>query len=436
MNSTNKESPGVRGIRQPFNRQARHTPPSNSGAAQLQTVVSAQSVKRPVAPPVYRPQARPNAVQSKRANGAVNRKLPVAPPVYRPQQFAKVLQTKSSLAQNSKAGQVPRRPVAPPVYRPEIKKIVRPKAISPQRNSPTAPPVCRPQQRIAQPKMAPGGPARTRPTAPPVRRTGLGPGTAIPPGRGVVQRVLAVTNLEEKSQASQHLVDFINTTIFRGKYKLDLVPDNNLHLLKLEAGVNKEIDPSGERFYLMLERMINSKHFAYVRLAEASSKFAIAHFDNQAIDVRDVSAFGAPNMKGSNAAGLLIHELWEQYNAQVGKLSYEQAHAKGIEAENYVQGSVRIFDYPRKVSSKPLEQEREDVLVHLYPDGQIVISRIHIADAQVVSVQRTDATERIMGYLKEKQVQTDILQTALEKIARESPSELMKVCELAIKDAQ
>ena len=49
--------------------------------AQLKT---AQSIKRPVAPPVYRPNMAANAAQPKMANGPLNRKLPVAPPVYRP----------------------------------------------------------------------------------------------------------------------------------------------------------------------------------------------------------------------------------------------------------------------------------------------------------------------------------------------------------------
>ena len=100
MNSTNKKPPGARGIPQPFNRQAGHGPQFKPAVAQLKTAVSAQSVKRPVAPPVYRPQQAP-----------------------------KVLQTKSSSAQRPSAGQAPRRPVAPPVYRPEAKKLFLPKAV-------------------------------------------------------------------------------------------------------------------------------------------------------------------------------------------------------------------------------------------------------------------------------------------------------------------
>lgn len=123
MNSNNRKSPGARGIPQPFNRQAGRAPQFKPVVAQLKTRVSAQSVKRPVAPPVYRPQATPAAAQTKMAHGVLNRKSPVATPVYRLQQVPKVLQTKSSSAQNSKAGQAPRQPVAPPVYRPQAKQV-------------------------------------------------------------------------------------------------------------------------------------------------------------------------------------------------------------------------------------------------------------------------------------------------------------------------
>src|SRR5882724_8822923 len=104
MEPPNKKSAGVRGITQPFKQRTGPAHQFKSAIAQLKTAVSAQSVKRPVAPPVYRPQATPKAAQPKMANNAVNRKPPFAPPVYRPQQVPKVLQTKTSLVQNSNAG--------------------------------------------------------------------------------------------------------------------------------------------------------------------------------------------------------------------------------------------------------------------------------------------------------------------------------------------
>ena len=122
----NKKSIPPRGVPQPFNKRTGSVPQSKPGAAQLKTGVSAQNIKRPVAPPVYRPQPVP-----------------------------KVLQTKSSSSQSPRLDLAQRQPMAPPVYRPAAGKIAQPKVIAPQRKPPTPPPVYRPEQkRIAQPKLA------------------------------------------------------------------------------------------------------------------------------------------------------------------------------------------------------------------------------------------------------------------------------------------
>jgi len=124
--NSNKKSITVRGVTPSINRQA-GLGQFKPVVAQLKTDISAQSKKRPVAPPVYCPKTTANAAQAKMASGVINRKLPVAPPVFRPQ-VPKVLQTKS--AQSRLAGQASHHPVAPPPYRPEAKKIVQAKAIS------------------------------------------------------------------------------------------------------------------------------------------------------------------------------------------------------------------------------------------------------------------------------------------------------------------
>lgn len=74
--------------------------------AQLKTRVGAQSIKRPIAPPVYKPQPQQKVAQLKTASApakpavtAPSVKYPVAPPVYRPQPVPKVLQKKSAPVQ-------------------------------------------------------------------------------------------------------------------------------------------------------------------------------------------------------------------------------------------------------------------------------------------------------------------------------------------------
>jgi hypothetical protein len=194
MNSTNKKPPEARGIPQPFNRQAGHGPQFKPAVAQLKTAVSAQSVKRPVAPPVYRPQATPNAAQPKMAHGGVNRKPPVAPPVYRPQPVPKVLQTKALADQQKNPSAVPHRPVAPPVYRPKQQELVQPKSALQSRKPPAAPPVYRPGAGTAGPPKSTTGvqpgngirvkpPSRTTPNA-----AQLKPGTQTAPTHSIGNR--------------------------------------------------------------------------------------------------------------------------------------------------------------------------------------------------------------------------------------------------------
>ena len=96
MNPINRKPMGAKGVPQPSNRQAGHAPQLKPAVAQLKTGVSIQSVKQPVAPPVYRPQPSP-----------------------------KVLQTKSSAASSPHAIQLPRQPATLPAYRPDAKRIVQ-----------------------------------------------------------------------------------------------------------------------------------------------------------------------------------------------------------------------------------------------------------------------------------------------------------------------
>jgi hypothetical protein len=121
LNSQNKKPPGASWQPPPFNRRAGHVAQIKPGVAQLKTAGPAQSINRPVAPPVYCPQPVP-----------------------------KVLQKKVSPVQSPRAGQAPRQPVAPPIYRPQPKPVIAQAKMSVNsqiRKTTVAPPVYRPQAR-------------------------------------------------------------------------------------------------------------------------------------------------------------------------------------------------------------------------------------------------------------------------------------------------
>ena len=124
-----RKSTTTRGAPLPFTRQARHTPQFKSVIAQPKIGVTAQSVRQPAAPPVYRPQ-----------------------------QLPKVLQTKSALPQNAQSGKAQSYPVASQVHRSEGMKTGQPKTTtaqsSPLRKLPVAPAIHRPQAGSIQCKPA------------------------------------------------------------------------------------------------------------------------------------------------------------------------------------------------------------------------------------------------------------------------------------------
>lgn len=197
MNPPNEKLPGAQRMRQPFGRRVgparslkpvtaglkKDAPPNSPRAtapaayhtqraartAQTKTSNRAQMPQPAVAPKVFRPPTP--RMQPRIASGQGNRKTLAASSVYNPQPPPKVLQTKSAIAAASHVAQGPRQPLAPAVYHPEVKKIVQPKTIWPQRKTPVAPPVYRPAQRgFAQPKMAAAKTSPVPPKAPPVYR--------------------------------------------------------------------------------------------------------------------------------------------------------------------------------------------------------------------------------------------------------------------------
>jgi hypothetical protein len=164
MQPPNKKPTESNGLRQQV-KQAGSPQPRKPGIVQTKSAVPAQNVKRPVAPPVYRPQAKPNALQQK-AVGPAGKAHPSAPPVYRPQPVPKVLQTKMAASHQpvNKPGRAGSMPVAPPAYRPQaVPKVLqrKEKQTAPAVNStkvgrPAPPPVYRPSPvpRVLQRKAA------------------------------------------------------------------------------------------------------------------------------------------------------------------------------------------------------------------------------------------------------------------------------------------
>ena len=116
MKSTDKNVVGARGVPQPIKPRPGPAHQLKPEIAQMKKVGLAHDFKRPVAPPVYRPQPVPKVLQRKSAvvrqsPSPVSRSQTAAPP-------ANLLQARK-LAQAKMAAAQPRTPAAPQVYRPQ-----------------------------------------------------------------------------------------------------------------------------------------------------------------------------------------------------------------------------------------------------------------------------------------------------------------------------
>jgi hypothetical protein len=125
MNPPDKKPLEAKGL---FKQQTGRAQAFKPTVAQPKNLVSAQSVKRPVAPPVYRPQSIPRVLQGKMVRGQPSvgslkssQKQPVAPPAYQPQPVPHVLQMKRAGGQPPLAGNLSRHPAAPSSSRPASK---------------------------------------------------------------------------------------------------------------------------------------------------------------------------------------------------------------------------------------------------------------------------------------------------------------------------
>lgn len=187
MNSSQKNLPEANGAHHRI--EPRTANQVRTGVVQSKNGVASPVAKRPIAPPVYRPQSKSSAVQQKTAGLPQPKSHQTAPPAYRPQPVPKVLQAKTAPYQpgaiQPKAEAV--RPVAPPVYRPHLMPgVLQAKAALPplsgtprkvEAKRPAAPPAYRPQpvQKVLQTKAAvalqsPTAQSPRRPVAPPVYR--------------------------------------------------------------------------------------------------------------------------------------------------------------------------------------------------------------------------------------------------------------------------
>lgn len=187
---------------------------SNPGVAQPKSSLPAPKVNHPVAPAVYRPQAPPKVLQTKKispthqTHKAPPQAKPVAPPVYRPQPVPKVLQRKTSTAPQA-VNRPTGAPTAPPVYRPQAPpKVLQTKPAVQQTPPANRHPIKQPVRASAyNPSQAPKIlQPKANNAAQQSQSNRLHPGTRQqPPGRAgkVIQRQLILADVPYDEQETE-----------------------------------------------------------------------------------------------------------------------------------------------------------------------------------------------------------------------------------------
>src|SRR5205085_3533932 len=196
MEYTYKKSPVTKGPQQPHKPHSSPADQFKLNVAQSTNAMSPQSVRRPVAPPAYRPQLKQNAAQLK----TFAQKHPTRQPIYRPQPLPKVLQKTEANTEHLPINRPEQKVVAPPAYRSQsVPKVlqtktaqVRPPVVQAKLAAAPGPNRSGNQSCAVQPRLKSEAGAKKSPVAPPVYRPQQAP------------KVLQTKSASKKTPSASH----------------------------------------------------------------------------------------------------------------------------------------------------------------------------------------------------------------------------------------
>jgi len=124
-----------------------------------------------------------------------------------------------------------------------------------------------------------------------------------------------------------------------GFYDVNISEDGELSIEKTDK--EGEASERTNNFANVLGKLIDSEDTIVLTALENSGPILVGSYNDESLDVSDIKKFGNGELESS--AGSIVHELVEQFQKQVNGIGYEAgAHAKGIEAENLVNGTERL----------------------------------------------------------------------------------------------
>ncbi len=311
---------------------------------------------------------KPVVAQFKTGVSVETLKRPIAPPVYRPQPTPKVLQTKNALPPTPHRPQPPRQPVAPPVYRPQSSpKVLLPKMTNPAANQklPVTPRVYAPQvtpRVIPAPKVLQAKPSpvripatvQTRPLTPPApprpdpiprvvqtKRVTNQPATVVNLS-GIVQLARATPKKKGKEKKEQlERKPFRSRTIRllrlkRGEHRRHIIPNHLMkHMLQRWWDAHKGDDEGVKTSFRKLAALLDDMNNYLPNLVPGEGR-----------------ANTAIGMLATSIGGALVDIRESKLSAEeiAAKLKRYRGFAQDKQ-EELMKGVLRVFDKDKEVKA-------------------------------------------------------------------------------------
>src|SRR5690606_33438770 len=122
-----------------------------------------------------------------------------------------------------------------------------------------------------------------------------------------------------------------------GFYTIDQDKDGNTTLTKTDQ--KGKMTKAQKTLHKSLSGIIDNEKNVNIELVSNGNNVLIGNYDQSKIDMGDVANFGSG--EAINSLSVLMHEVVEQGAKQINGMSYEQAHAKGIQIEKDLTGYAR-----------------------------------------------------------------------------------------------
>lgn len=151
------------------------------------------------------------------------------------------------------------------------------------------------------------------------------------------------------SAADLQAVDAVHNQNLGGYYTISTDPKTGLSSMSAVKGADlSKMTKEQKAYYIALDKVVNGTDgMTTINVVNESEDVLIGLASAAKIDIGDIQKIGNGNV---SSGGALMHETWEQYKIQVGKVDINKAHKQAIGVENTISGQQSLgatmqYDY-------------------------------------------------------------------------------------------